>query len=103
MKIYPKNTAEIMYLVGDINYTDIHLLNGKKIVSGYTILKHEQKLEGFVRIHRKYLVNPVYIGAVKKIGPYWFMILNNGQCMKISKKKVKSVVAEYHPASANKA
>ena len=46
---YPESN-EILFLRGDINYTEFHLVNGRKVVSSFTLLRYEEKFEGFVRV-----------------------------------------------------
>ena len=53
--------SDILFCEGDINYTIIHLESGKKITSARELKLFENALSGFVRIHRKYLVNPYFV------------------------------------------
>ena len=55
--------SDILYLEGDVNYTIIHLQNGKVKVSPRTLLFHINNSldEGFIRIHRAFCVNRSYI------------------------------------------
>jgi DNA-binding LytR/AlgR family response regulator len=53
---------EILYLEGSINYTIIHLRNGKSKVSARTLAFHVSSLnDSFIRIHRSYCVNTIYV------------------------------------------
>ena len=54
---------DIIYLQGNINYTLIHLYNGKIKLSPRTLLYHIQHSlnDSFIRIHRAYIVNKKYI------------------------------------------
>jgi two-component system LytT family response regulator len=55
--------CDIIYCEGDINYTIIYLENGKKITSARGLNIFENALSGFVRIHRKYLINPYFVDS----------------------------------------
>jgi two-component system LytT family response regulator len=54
---------DILYLQGNVNYTLIHLYNGKIKLSPRTLLYHIQHSlnDSFIRIHRGYIVNKKYI------------------------------------------
>lgn len=55
--------SDILYLEGNINYTLIHLQNGKVKVSPRTLLFHINNSldDNFIRIHRAFCVNRSYI------------------------------------------
>jgi len=52
---HPKS-EDIMYLKADINYTEIHLKNGRKVVSSTTLKYHaaNNQLQEFVRISKSF-------------------------------------------------
>lgn len=71
--------ADILYLRADNNYTDFHLINGKKI-TGFDSLKTFETLlpEGFLRIHKSYIINISQVSRInfgkshislKQVGP----------------------------------
>ena len=55
--------SDILYLEGNINYTIIHLQNGKIKISPRTLLFHINNSldDSFIRIHRAFCVNRSYI------------------------------------------
>ena len=55
--------SDILYLEGNINYTFIHLQNGKIKVSPRTLLFHIHNSldDNFIRIHRAFCMNRSYI------------------------------------------
>jgi DNA-binding LytR/AlgR family response regulator len=96
MKIYKntkelKNDLEVMYLRGELNYTTFFFYNGRKTTSSYNLLKHQQKLEGFVRVSKSHLLNPKYIQKVELLGDAGIAILNNGTEIKISRRRLNDV------------
>lgn len=82
---------DILFLRGDINYTEFHLVNGKKVVSSTTLLRHQEKLDGFLRVSRKYLVNPEYVKSLEHFGLYASLRMTNGNTVKISRRRINYV------------
>lgn len=50
---------DIIYAEADINYTTLFLISGRKIIIAKSIIRFQELIEprGFIRVHRKYLVN----------------------------------------------
>ena len=64
LKFAPK---ELLILEADINYTNLHLVSGKKVIVSYHLGKLQERLasfECFIRPNRNTLVNINYIDAV---------------------------------------
>jgi len=59
---------DILYCECQDNYTNFHLLNGKKILVSNTLKEYDEMLSefGFFRIHKSYLINLVYINRFEK-------------------------------------
>ncbi len=63
---YPKK-CEVEYLKANINYTEIILINGTKIISSYTLKKIiKSHYESFLRINRSIAINPEMISEKKE-------------------------------------
>lgn len=79
----------IVHLEADVNYTIIHLVDGHKEMTSYTLKKYAQmpELEGFKRINRKYLVNPSVIREIRKDKKKHYVILTSGQELKVSRRR----------------
>ncbi|WP_394995605.1 LytTR family transcriptional regulator DNA-binding domain-containing protein [Emticicia sp.] len=61
MTKYPE-INEVKYLKANINYTEIMLLDGKIIISGYTLKKViKSHYQNFLRINRSIAINPKMI------------------------------------------
>jgi DNA-binding LytR/AlgR family response regulator len=80
-------SSQIVMLRGDINYTIIYLNDGKKIMNSHTLKVYEKKLsaEGFLRVHRAYLVNPIFLSSFdmnKKS-----VLMKNGMKAEVSRRK----------------
>lgn len=82
--------SDILYLEGSINYTLIHLQNGKVMVSPRTLLYHIQQSlnDSFIRIHRAFCVNTQYIkGVVNDDANY--LLLEGNVKLAISRRRGK--------------
>lgn len=88
----PEND-EITYLEADINYTIFHLKNGKKMVSSFTLKKYETdtQLNGFLRVHKSYLLNPNFIKNFNQVGKKATVQLTNGKVLAVSRRKLTMV------------
>lgn len=87
---YPPND-NILFLRGDINYTEFHLVDGKKVISSFTLLRHQEKLGSFIRVSKSHLVNPDYVKNVAQEGTYAQVELMNGNLLKISRRRIDHV------------
>ncbi|NOQ72581.1 MAG: response regulator [Crocinitomix sp.] len=80
--------TSILRCKSDNNYTEIHLLDGKKIISSKTLKDYSQILEDFdfLRIHQSHLVNTKKIKRIiKKDG--LFVEMDNGELLQVSRRK----------------
>ena len=85
-----ENSEDIIYLRADINYTEYRLNTGAKLVSGFTLKKHQDREEykHFIRINRSYLLNPKYIKEVIEIGSIKMVKLIDGTLVKVSRRRL---------------
>jgi len=86
---------DILFLRGDINYTEFHLVNGKKMVSSFTLLRHQEKLSSFIRVSKNHLVNPAFVKGLEHQGSYASVTLTNGSQLKVSRRRILSVKGKY--------
>jgi len=87
------NTSEIMFLSADINYSEIYMTNGEKMLSSTTLLKHEEKFDTFIRVSKKYLVNPAFVCGYQLQGKSMEIRMQNGNQMKVSRRRIKTVLS----------
>lgn len=82
---------DILYLQGNINYTLIHLYNGKIRLSPRTLLYHIQHSlnDSFIRIHRAYIVNKKHIkdSEISDIKHTTSLFLKDGTQLAVSRRK----------------
>lgn len=93
MKRVEYNTSEIMFLTGDINYSEIYLNSGKKMISSTTLLRHEKNFGSFIRVSRKHLVNPDYVSGYELQGKSMEIKLQNGDHLTVARRRVKTVLS----------
>lgn len=93
MKRVEYNTSEIMFLSGEVNYSEIYLINGRKMLSSTTLLRHEEKFDSFIRVSKKYLVNPDYVSGYELQGKFMEIKMQNGDHMKVARRRVKTVLS----------
>ncbi|MCF6279874.1 MAG: LytTR family DNA-binding domain-containing protein [Flavobacteriaceae bacterium] len=87
--------SNILYCKADDNYTQLFLVDGHKKLVSKTLKYFEAILSenGFVRIHKSYLVNVNYITTYKK-GKGGTVVLNNGKELSVAPSK-KAVLLSF--------
>ena len=90
-KIERIDYADIIYLEGNINYTLIHLQDGRVKVSPRTLLYHINNSlnESFIRIHRAFCVNRSFIREYNQKESPQFLLMNSGLKLAVSRRKKK--------------
>ncbi len=90
------DTADVLYCQADDNYTHIHLTDGSSKLVSKTLGYFETQLKknGFVRIHKSYIVN---ISAVKSYhkGKGGTLVLKNGKSLAVSGSKKASLLSHF--------
>lgn len=91
---------EIMYIEGVRNYQELHLKNGNKELIRISMNELEDKLKekGFIRVHKGFIVNYLFIRSISKDDA----ILLNGNLIPLSKKRREEIIEEYLNTSRNK-
>lgn len=87
-KIQPN---ELLYLKSDINYTELHFVNGSTLISSYTLKRYQnnENIKHFLRIHHSFLINPGYIKSFQRKNESWIVILINDTEIKVSRRRAK--------------
>jgi DNA-binding LytR/AlgR family response regulator len=85
---YPEHET-VVYLEADINYTIFHLSDGKKIVSSFTLKKHDKDYckKGFLRVNKSFLLNPNFIKNYEQEGKIAYISLINGTQIPVSRRR----------------
>ncbi len=84
---------EILYLNASDSYTEIHLLDGKRLVSSKNIRVFEQHLakDKFYRIHKSYIINLEYLKAFDR-NEGNMAVLREGVMLPVSRRRVADFV-----------
>jgi two-component system LytT family response regulator len=88
------NPEEIVRLEASSNYTNIYLLNKKKMLTAKVLKDYEEQLEplGFVRTHRSHLVNKRYISFVDGKGNIIMQDTSKAEISRRMKSRVMKVL-----------
>ncbi len=88
------NPENIVLMEAEINYTNLHFKNGEQILLCQTLKSLEEKMKGlgFLRIHRKILLNTLYISHFDELNTSF--ILKNGKEVEVSRRKLRSLRLE---------
>jgi two-component system LytT family response regulator len=83
------DTQDIVYLKADTNYTEFYMKNGRKIVSSFTLKHHEadERLKGFLRVSKSYLVNQSYIGQYRARRKDVRIYMTNGYEIRVARRR----------------
>jgi DNA-binding LytR/AlgR family response regulator len=84
--------TQITYLSGEQNYTRVHFMQGKDLLLSRTLSACADELPTFIRIHKKYLVNPQCIRQVLTADPKKASLLLDTVELPISRRRVKEVL-----------
>ncbi len=94
--------AKIRLLRADINYTEVHMTNGKKILTTITIGSIETNLPSgkFFRVNRGTIVNIDYVSSYQMRSDYDKILLNDNTEIKVSRRRRlamrKTLQPNYH-------
>ena len=83
---------QILYLVGDVNYSTVYSLDGEKILSSRTLKWYADRWPRFIRVHKAHLVNPEHIYScivVSSIQAH--LIMRNGARLTIGRRRILEV------------
>ncbi len=87
------STNKILYCQAIKNYTLFVYENGKNEVFSYTMKKFETKFyqesKLYLRLHRSWLVNALYIRSVEKKGEMFQVEMIDGQSIPVSRRRFR--------------
>lgn len=88
--------ARICHFRSDINYTVLHLENGKTYISGYNIKVFEELcLDDFIKVNRSDLINVKSIKNAMLIDKNWMFRLSNGKEVIVSRRRIAKLKENY--------
>lgn len=92
----------ILYLSGNGNYTNVHYANARSVLLPRTIHLCAAELPHFVRIHKKYAVNPQYVADSKMINPKMAEVLTGAVWLPVSRRRLRDVMNLLQPDPQDK-
>lgn len=81
---------EIILLTADVNYTNVHFLNGRKMMVAITLKEFEKrflKYTAFFRTHKSYLINLAHILQCEAIDNEVVVQMKNNYRVAVSRRK----------------
>ncbi len=95
MKFFP---SEIIFLESDINYTRLHLADGRLVIVGTTLGKLETRFASFnfFRTNRSHLVNLAYAVIVQSENVYALKLPNDKE-ISFSRRKKEQFIKTFSP------
>ena len=99
-KMVSFNIGEIVYIEGDRNYQRVVLRNGTEQNIRVSMGSLEERLNpyGFIRIHKGYLLNYLYIRSITSDE----VVLTSGKILPMSKKRRDDIMKQYLAISRKK-
>src|SRR5437868_1095503 len=91
----------ITYLAGDSNYTHIYFLNAPKQLYARTLSDFVQAFPRFIRIHKRYLVNPDHVVEYQTSGSRRAAIKVSKQWLPVSRRRIKAIKAFFTPKTVD--
>ncbi|GAB4017082.1 hypothetical protein GCM10028808_47630 [Spirosoma migulaei] len=96
--------AQVLYLIGDVNYSMVHLVSGKAILSSRTLKWYSDRWPHFIRIHKAHLINPDQVHSCVVISStIAHLIMNDGARLPIGRRRIREVIDQLssdHPKNS---
>ncbi len=88
--------TDIYYCSGQGNYTQIHLISGRKITSSKILKEIEEALpsDAFIRIHNSYIVNITFVRQLST-DPEPLLTLTDGTQLPVSRRRRKLLMERF--------
>lgn len=92
------DSAQVIRIEADGNYTIIYIEGGHKVTSSRALKDYEEMLPGkeFFRIHKAHLININHINRYIK-GEGGEVIMSDGSCLEVSRYKKGEFMARFNP------
>lgn len=85
---------DVVYLEGDGNYTQFHLINGQRVTIAITLAKYDD-LPGFLRIHKSHAVNLIHlVDIVVYNAKNAYVRLTSGVQLLVARRRIAQVITE---------
>ncbi|WP_461139253.1 LytTR family transcriptional regulator DNA-binding domain-containing protein [Spirosoma pomorum] len=87
-----KLAQTITHLSGEANYTRVHFTNHKDLLLCRTVSQCQQELPDFIRIHKRYLINPSFVSKAVVTDARSAHVLIRDHPLPISRRRLKDVL-----------
>ncbi len=85
-----QHQPRITHLQGEANYTFVYFVDQPRLLLSSTLCACQDNLPGFIRIHRKYAVNPAFVSGIQtRLGNPHITIQTH--CLPVSRRLLNSV------------
>ncbi len=86
---------DILYLEASDSYTEIHLVNGKRLVSSKHIRLFEEHLgtQNFYRIHKSYMINLKHLTGFDRAEGNMAVLGEKGVLLPVSRRRMSDFLA----------
>jgi DNA-binding LytR/AlgR family response regulator len=86
--------SRITHLSGEANYTRIHMASSPDLIVCKTLSMCVDELPGFLRIHKKYAINPQFFQKAILVDSKTANVLVSDKLLPISRRRLKEVLAD---------
>ncbi|MVM33269.1 LytTR family transcriptional regulator [Spirosoma sp. HMF4905] len=95
-----KLTAEqILYIVGDDNYSIVHLTTHKRVLLSHTLKWCQAYYPGFIRISKQALINPAYVVSWLKTSRFVASLtMQDNRQLGIARRRISRVLEQFELA-----
>lgn len=81
---------DVMFFKADMKYVSV-ATEKKEYLINSSLTKIEESMPTFIKVHRRYLVNPSFVQKVHKRENHWILILSNGDRIPVSRRQQHEV------------
>ncbi|QDK77516.1 LytTR family transcriptional regulator [Spirosoma sp. KCTC 42546] len=86
------DTDQIMYALGDGNYSNLYFSNGTVELTSHTLKWYEEGYPTFLRISKSAMINPKYIKDCVSVSPgIAYITMDTGVQIAISRRRIQRV------------
>ncbi|QMW02687.1 LytTR family DNA-binding domain-containing protein [Spirosoma foliorum] len=95
------NSDQIMYALGNGNYSNLYFSNGTSELTSHTLKWYEEGYPTLLRISKSAMINPMYVKEGVKLSPATaYITMHTGIKIPISRRMVKRVALKLRSINA---
>lgn len=90
---------QIMYIVGDGNYSIVHLVTRQQVLMSHTLKWYHSRYPDFIRINKGALINPTYVVDWQQSSRLVASLtMRGGEPLVIARRRIQSVLEQIEQA-----